>query len=95
MSVCLFFLRKTFATQKTQNKQKPSNKQKQANKKQQKQQLFAQKNFLRGRKWFILWFFLLKFLFKKIEIVLVTSFTILLAQCITKNSIGAGAFAIT
>ena len=70
-------------------------KQKQANKKQQKQQLSAHKNFLRGRKLFILRFFRLKFLFKKIEIALIASFTILLAHCITKNSNGAGAFAIT
>ena len=43
------------------------------------QQFFAHKNFLRGRKLFILrFFFRLKFLLKKFEIVLIASFTILL-----------------
>ena len=72
MKAVYFFLRKDFERTKTQIKPRPTNKTKISKQKATKAARFCAQNILRGEKLFILRFL------KKIEIVLITSFTILL-----------------
>ena len=72
MKAVYFFLRKDFERTKTQIKPRPTNKTKISKQKATKATRFCAQKLLRGEKLFILRFF------KKIEIVLITSFTILL-----------------
>lgn len=83
-SLFIFFLREHFATQKT-HKKKPTNKTKISEKKTTKATIFARKNFIWEDNLFI-WrfFFRLKFLIKKFEIILIASFTRLL-ECAPLN----------
>ena len=81
-----FFLRKYFERTKTQIKPKPTNKTKTSEQKTTKGTIFNAQKLLRGRKLSILSFF------KKIEIVLIASFTILLT-CTPINSLIKNLFA--
>ena len=78
---CLFFffLQKHFKHTKMQIKPKPTNKTKLSQQKTTKATIFHEQKLLRGGRLFILHFFFCpKSLLKKIETVLITSFTILL-----------------
>ena len=84
--VCLFFfLREHFATQKTHAK-KPTNKTKISEKKKQQKQQFSRAKTLYERTTCLFgdFFFRLKFLLKKFEIILIASFTRLL-ECAPLN----------
>ena len=72
-----FFLRTNFVRTKTQFKQKPTNKTKTSKQKTAKATVFRAQNILRGVKLFILHFL------KKIKIVLITSFIILLYYAVS------------
>ena len=78
LDLFIFFYKKMLNVQKGESNQNQLIKQNWANTKQQRQQFFRAQKLLRGGKLFILRFFYLKSLLKKIEIVLITSFTMLL-----------------
>ena len=77
-----FFYKKILSAQKCKSSQNQTTKQKQANKKQQRQQFFDHKNFQEVENCLFHVFLYLKSLLKKIEIVLITLFTLLLTVCV-------------
>ena len=80
LSLFTFFFYNTILSVKNANQTKTS-KTKTSEQKTTKELTFCAQKLLRGEKLFILCFFYLKYLLKKIEIVLITSFTILLKIC--------------
>ena len=88
LQACLFFLRKDFWCTKAQIEPKPTNKRKLSEQKTTKAKIFLAQKLLRGENhlFCVLVLFCAQNLFvkKRLEIVLITSFTILLI-CTGKN----------